>query len=71
MKCISCMHNEVCKYKTDYTGIKSTREEIVQNYDGWDMYEIKVNCNAYKEDEEFMMIQELAKQYDETIEEVF
>ena len=25
MKCTNCIHNEVCKYKTDYKGVKSAK----------------------------------------------
>ena len=71
MKCTNCIHNEVCKYKTDYKGIKNMREEAIANYDGWDMYRVEVNCEEYKPDEEVLWQEELERQLNNQVEEVF
>ena len=71
MKCTNCIHNEVCKYKTDYKGVKSMREETVPNYDGWHMYRVEVTCEEYKPDEEVLWQEELERQLNNQIEEVF
>ena len=52
MKCTNCIHNEVCKYKTDYRGVKNMREETVPNDESWHMYRVEETCEAYKADEE-------------------
>lgn len=71
MKCTNCIHNEVCKYKADYKGVKDMREEIVQNYEGWNMYRVEVNCEAYKEDPDKLWQEELERQLFEQTAEVF
>lgn len=71
MKCTNCIHNEVCKYKTDYKGVKDMREELIQNYEGWSMYRVEVNCEAYKEDPEKLWQEELERQLFEQTAEVF
>lgn len=71
MKCCNCIHNEVCKYKTDYKGVREMREEIVQNFDGWSMYRVQVNCEAYKPDEKVLWQEEMERQLNEQIAEVF
>ena len=71
MKCCNCIHNEVCKYKADYKGVKDMREEIVQNFDGWAMYRVKVNCEAYSPDQEVLWQEEMERQLNEQIAEVF
>ena len=71
MKCCNCIHNEVCKYKTDYKGVKEMREEIVENFDGWAMYRVKVNCEAYSPDQEVLWQEEMERQLNEQIAEVF
>ena len=74
MKCCNCIHNEVCKYKTDYKGVKEMREEIVENFDGWAMYRVNVNCEAYSPDQEVLWQEEMERQVnelDKQIAEVF
>ena len=74
MKCCNCIHNEICKYKTDYKGVKEMREEIVQNFDGWAMYRVNVSCEAYSPDQEVLWQEEMERQVnelDKQIAEVF
>ena len=71
MTCTNCIHNEVCKYKTDFKGFKNVKEGTMQNYDGWDMYRIEVICEAYKADEEVLWQEELERQLNNQVEEVF
>ena len=47
------------------------REETVPNYDGWHMYRVEVICEAYKADEEILWQEELERQVNNQIEEVF
>ena len=71
MNCTNCIHNEVCKYKTDYKGVKSMREETVPNYDGWNMYRVDVICEAYKADEEVLWQEELERKLSRQMGDVF
>ena len=71
MKCTNCIHNEVCRYKTDYRGVKNMREKTVPNYDGWNMYRVEVICEEYKADEEVLWQEELERQINNEVEEVF
>ena len=74
MNCTNCIHNEVCKYKADYKGVRDMREEIVQNFDGWAMYRVRVSCEAYSPDQEVLWQEEMEKQVnelDKQIAEVF
>ena len=71
MKCTNCIHNEVCKYKTDYKGVKNMREETIANYDGWNMYRVEVKWEEYKADEEVLWQEELERKLNSQVEEVF
>ena len=70
-KCTNCIHNEVCKFKKDYNTIKEAKEGIYANYEGWEMYEVQVTCNSYKPDTEQLWNEELMRQTEEEIAEVF